>query len=182
MENGDLLIGMCHCDEERGITFDASWTDELFHDLYTGNVMRSKVMAKIADGTEAGGTYDVTISQQDGRMGACIAFKDWSGNISDIVVTGNEIQEDPVTINALTLDPGKWYFLALRLADNDGPISSYPSDFADTRDGQSVNTTSDLHMWFAGRQGLVEGSYTPVGSFDLTRNRPGHSISIGIKG
>ncbi len=136
IESGDLILVFYSVDADRALTWDNSshgvWTQE-YGD--TGNgFLGSYLYAKVADGTEDGGTLTLTLAVADQSKYVCHAIQDWYGTLADGLDSLLGSGGSTSTPNPPSLNPTPWgtedtLWFATVHADNNTAVSVWPTNY-----------------------------------------------------
>lgn len=184
IEDGDLVLVHLIIDGDNGV---AAW-DNSSHGTWTelesitdGSNHGGALYAKVADGTEDGGTLSIDLTGADQIHYRCWAIQDWFGSLSGVdsaaTTTSSTTTPDPPN-----LSPG-WgelpiLWLALCGGDAQGPtLISYPDDYPDN---QHNATGSNAVRHASATRRLTASSENP-GTFSWTSANDIYGITVAVR-
>ncbi|OGO35303.1 MAG: hypothetical protein A2Z03_07780 [Chloroflexi bacterium RBG_16_56_8] len=185
--SGDLLIVMMAFDGAPSVTWDNSshgtWT-QYINTADGSSQVKLVIYAKVADGTEGGGTLSIGTGTSEQSAHRSVAYQNWEGTLAGglnvpAAASGASTTPDPPaagdswgTVDRATIAVAAW--------DRNRSLSNYPANYNDNHYTDSSGGVSGTNIASA-KRGAAEGSQNP-GTFTISSSDEWVAATISIKG
>ena len=149
IEPGDLLLVDYAVDADRALTWDdvshGTWSVQATE---TGNgVIGCYVYAKVADGTEDGGTLTLTLGTADTSKWTAYAIQDWEGSLAGgfeatFAAPSSTATPDPPILNPAAWDVEDTLWISMLCADNNTTVSVWPTGYTENQLSPNPGTSA----------------------------------------
>lgn len=184
IQSGDLLVVWFVCDQNPLITWPSGWT--VLQNENNGNVTRSSLGVRVADGTE-GSTITITTDavQQSAHWSARIS--QWYGNLTDGVASniyGDEALSISTTPDPQSLDPANWgaedtLWIALHGHDHGNRTqSAIPANYTN---GEYIASTGTFGCALGVARRELNASSEDPGTFTISSSEEWVSATLAIR-
>ncbi|HEX9678997.1 MAG TPA: hypothetical protein VGA08_00005, partial [Candidatus Saccharimonadales bacterium] len=186
VDAGDLLLALFTSDGSATVSVSGGGWSSISSTANGGNV-RASVFARLADGSEDGGTFDFQTSAGERATAQVyrILAADWYGSITNSVdatgaSAGNTSTPDPGTLNPPNWDVEATLWLAYAGGSTYTSVTSYPSTYTNGTHTVTIDTSNSGASTSSARLTATAASENP-GNFSMGSTDQSVAYTVAVR-